>query len=262
MKVVIKTYDLSKYYGKANEIKAVDELDLEVYEGETFGLLGPNGAGKTTTIRLLNCIIKPTSGTATVGGYDILKGDDDVKRVTGLLAESPGLYEKLSAYEFLEFMGALYDVPGNILVERIDDLLKLFSLVDRRDYLLEGYSRGMKQKVLIASALIHDPPILFLDEPTSTLDPRAALMVKDLIRNLSESANKTIFLCSHILPIVEELCDRIGIIDQGKLIAVGTVNEIISQTKTRTLEQAFIALTGGVEEKELLAWREQKVAHT
>ncbi len=261
MKIVIKIDGLSKYYGKANEIKAVDELDLEVYEGETFGLLGPNGAGKTTTVRLLNCIIKPTSGTATVGGHDILKEEDDVKRVTGLLAESPGLYEKLSAYEFLEFMGALYDVPRNILVERINDLLKLFSLDDRRDYLLEGYSRGMKQKVLIASALIHDPPILFLDEPTSTLDPRTALMVKDLIRNLSESANKTIFLCSHILPIVEELCDRIGIINQGRLIAAGTVDEIISQTKTKTLEQAFIALTGGVEEKELLAWREQKVAH-
>ena len=262
MKIVIKIDGLSKYYGKANEIKAVDDLDLEVYEGETFGLLGPNGAGKTTTVRLLNCIIKPTSGTATVGGHDILKEEDDVKRVTGLLAESPGLYEKLSAYEFLEFIGALYDVRRNVLAERIDDLLKLFSLDDRRDYLLEGYSRGMKQKVLIASALIHDPPILFLDEPTSTLDPRAALMVKDLIRNLSESANKTIFLCSHILPIVEELCDRIGIINQGRLIAAGTVDEIISQTKTKTLEQAFIALTGGVEEKELLAWREQKVDHT
>ena len=123
MKVVIRTDKLSKYYGKGGEIKAVDELDLEVYEGETFGLLGPNGAGKTTTVRLLNCIIKPTSGTATVNGYDILKKETEVKRVTGLLAESPGLYEKLSAHEFLEFMAALYDVPNDILVERIDDLL-------------------------------------------------------------------------------------------------------------------------------------------
>jgi len=258
MKVVIRADALSKYYGKGGEVKAVDDLDLEVYEGETFGLLGPNGAGKTTTIRLLNCIIKPTAGTATVNGYDILKEDMEVKRVTGLLAESPGLYEKLSAYEFLEFMGALYDVPSNILTERIDDLLKLFGLYDRRDYLLEGYSRGMKQKILIASALIHDPPILFLDEPTSMLDPRAALMVKDLIKKLAESAGKTIFICSHILPVVEELCDRIGIINQGKLVASGTVDEIIAQTKTKTLEEAFIAITGGVEEKELLAWRDQK----
>ena len=260
MKVVIRSDELSKHYGKGGEIKAVDELNLEVYEGETFGLLGPNGAGKTTTVRLLNCIIKPTSGTAHVNGYDILKEENDVKRVTGLLAESPGLYEKLSAHEFLEFMGALYEVPKNILVERIYDLLKLFGLYDRRDYLLEGYSRGMKQKILIASALIHDPPILFLDEPTSMLDPRAALMVKDLIKKLADSAGKTIFICSHILPIVEELCDRIGIINQGRLIALGTIEEIIAQTEVKTLEEAFIALTGGVEEKELLAWREQKGA--
>ncbi len=260
MKVVIRTDKLSKYYGEGGEIKAVDELGIEVYEGETFGLLGPNGAGKTTTVRLLNCIIKPTSGTASVNGYDILKEETEVKRVTGLLAESPGLYGKLSAQEFLQFMAALYDVPSDILSERIDDLLKLFGLHDRRDYLLEGYSRGMKQKVLIASTLIHDPPILFFDEPTSMLDPRAALMVKDLIRKLADTAGKTIFICSHILPIVEELCDRIGIINQGRLIALGTVNEIITQTRTKTLEEAFIAITGGIEEKELLAWREQRSA--
>jgi ABC-2 type transport system ATP-binding protein len=262
MKVLISTDKLSKYYGKGGEIKAVDELDLEVYEGETFGLLGPNGAGKTTTVRLLNCIIKPTSGTATVNGHDILKEETEVKRVTGLLAESPGLYEKLSAYEFLGFMGALYDVPRNILPERIEELLKLFGLYDRRDYLLEGYSRGMKQKILIAAALIHDPPILFFDEPTSMLDPRAALMVKDLIKTLADSAGKTIFICSHILPVVEELCDRIGIINQGKLIALGTVDELIAKAETKTLEEAFIAITGGVEEKELLAWREQRGAGT
>jgi ABC-2 type transport system ATP-binding protein len=260
MKTVIRADKLSKHYGKNGEIKALDELDLEVYEGETFGLLGPNGAGKTTTVRLLNCIIKPTGGTATVKGYDILKEDMEVKRATGLLAESPGLYEKLSAYEFLEFMGALYDVPSNILTERVDDLLQLFGLQDRRNSLLEGYSRGMKQRILIAAALIHDPPILFLDEPTSALDPRAALMVKDLIKKLAESAGKTIFICSHILPVVEELCDRIGIINQGRLVALGTVGEIIAQTRTKTLEQAFIEITGGVEEKEFLAWREQKGA--
>ena len=259
MSVLIEAKKLSKYYGKG-EIKAVHQLDLTVYEGETFGLLGPNGAGKTTTVNLLNCIIKPTGGTAAVNGYDILKQETEVKRVTGLLAESPGLYEKLSAYEFLEFMGALYDVPGGILTGRIDELLKLFGLHDRRDYLLEGYSRGMKQKVLIAAALIHDPPILFLDEPTSTLDPRAALMVKDLVKGLAEKAGRTIFICSHILPLVEELCDRIGIINQGTLIAAGTVNDIITQANTKTLEEAFITLTGGVEEKELLAWREHKDA--
>lgn len=258
MKVLIRIDKLSKYYGKGGEIKAVDELDLEVYEGETFGLLGPNGAGKTTTVRLLNGIVKPTSGTASVNGLDIIKDEAEVKRITGLLAESPGLYEKLSAFEFLEFMGALYDLPGDILRERIDDLLKLFGLHDRRNHLLEGYSRGMKQKVLIAAALVHDPPILFFDEPTTMLDPRSALMVKDLIKGLADQAGKTIFVCSHILPIVEELCDRIGIINQGKLIALGTIDEIIAQTNTKTLEEAFIDITGGVSEKELLAWREQR----
>ena len=255
---VIRTENLCKFFGKGNMIKAVDDINLEVFKGETFGLLGPNGAGKTSTIRLLNCIIKPTKGSAKVLEFDIIKDEQKVKRVTGLLAESPGLYEKLSAYEFLDFMGSLYDVPKDILPKRIDDLLRLFNLYDRRDFLLEGFSRGMKQKVLIAAAIIHDPPILFLDEPTSTLDPRAALMVKELIKTLAESANKTIFISSHILPIVEELCDRIGIIHQGKLVAVGTLKEILAQAQKSTLEEAFIALTGGAEEKELLAWRNNK----
>jgi ABC-2 type transport system ATP-binding protein len=244
LNTLIRTQGLSKYYGKSNEIKAVDRLDLEVYQGETFGLLGPNGAGKTTAIRLLNCIIKPTAGNATVGGYDTIKDEMEVKGITGLLAESPGLYEKLSAHEFLDFMGA--------------ELLKLFGLVKRKDYLLEGFSRGMKQRILIAAALIHDPPILFLDEPTSTLDPRAALMVKDLIRKLSQDAGKTIFISSHILPVVEELCDRIGIINKGRLVALGTLDEILERTNKTTLEEAFIVLTGGVKDKELLAWREQR----
>ncbi|MBL7167219.1 ABC transporter ATP-binding protein [Candidatus Bathyarchaeota archaeon] len=260
VKAVIKSEGLSKYYGKGGEIRAVDGLDLEVYEGETFGLLGPNGSGKTTTVRLLNGIIKPTGGIATVNGFDIFIQENEVKRITGLLAESPGLYDKLSGYEFLEFMGALYDVPEEILKERIDELLKLFGLHDRRDHLIEGYSSGMKQKLLIAAALIHDPPILFLDEPTSTLDPRASHMVKELIEELADTAGKTIFMCSHLLPVVEELCDRIGIINNGRLIAVGTVKEIMAQTGTQSLEDAFIALTGGVIENELLAWRENGIA--
>ncbi len=254
---IVKTDRLSKHFVKKGAIRAVDGLDLEVYEGETFGLLGPNGAGKTTTIRMLNCIIKPTSGSAQVGGYDIVRESNKVKRMTGLLAESPGLYEKLSAYEFLEFMGALYDVPDDVLPHRIGELLKLFGLEGRSNDLLEGYSRGMKQKVLIAAAIMHDPAIIFLDEPTTGLDPSAAHMVKDLIKDLAGEAGKTVFISSHILPVVEELCDRIGIINKGRMVASGTIEDIISQTRGSTLEDAFIEITGGVEKRELLAWREQ-----
>jgi ABC-2 type transport system ATP-binding protein len=260
MKAVISARGLSKYYGKGAEVKALDKLDLEVYEGETFGLLGPNGAGKTTTVRLLNCIIKPTSGTASVNGYSILTEEGKVKGVTGLLSEALGVYGKLSAQEFLQLMGALYSVQKDVLSKRIEDLLRLLDLHDRRDYLLEGYSRGMTQKVLIAAALIHDPSILFFDEPTSNLDPRSALVVKGLLRELARKAGKTIFICSHILPVIQELCDRVGIISQGRLVAVGTVNEIIAETGARTLEEAYISITGGVEEKELLSWRREKSA--
>jgi ABC-2 type transport system ATP-binding protein len=256
-RVVIETVNLSKYYGKGREIKALDGLSIEVFEGETFGLLGPNGAGKTTAVRLLNGIIEPSGGTARVNGFDVVKQEDDVKRATGMLAESPGLYGKLSGQEFLEFMGALYDVPGDVLEARMDELLKLFGLHERRDHLIEGYSSGMRQKLLIAAALIHDPPILFFDEPTSTLDPGAARMVKELIQELADTAGKTIFMCSHILPVVEELCDRIGIINRGRLVAVGTIDEIIAQSGKGTLEEAFISLTGGLANDELLAWREE-----
>jgi ABC-2 type transport system ATP-binding protein len=256
-KIVIETENLSKNYGKGKEIIALDELNIEVFESETFGLLGPNGAGKTTVVRLLNCIIKPSGGTARVNGFDIVLQEDDVKRITGMLAESPELYDKLSGQEFLEFMGALYDVPSSVLEGRIDELLKLLGLYERRNHLIEGYSSGMKQKLLIAAALIHDPPILFFDEPTSTLDPRAAHMIKELIQELSDTAGKTIFMCSHLLTVVEELCDRIGIIDNGRLVALGTIHEIIAKSGKRTLEEAFITLTGGLVNSELLAWREQ-----
>jgi ABC-2 type transport system ATP-binding protein len=259
-KTMISTRELSKTYGRKGQVIALDKLNLEVYEGETFGLLGPNGAGKTTTVRLLNCIVKPTGGSATVGGHDLINGSLEIKRMTGLLAESPGLYEKLSAQEFLQFMGALYDVPEDVLDTRTDKLLRLFGLHGRRNHLLEGYSRGMKQKVLIAAALIHDPPLLFFDEPTSTLDPNAALMVKDLMKDLAENAGKTIVVCSHILPIIEELCDRIGIINRGELVAVGTIDELLAKTGKDTLEKAYIDITGGVQQKDLLSWRDLRSA--
>jgi len=252
-KPIIKTDGLSKYYDKG-KIKALDELYLQINEGETFGLLGPNGAGKTTTVKLLNGIISPTKGTATIKGSNLLSEKDKIKGISGLLAESPGLFEKLSAQEFLEFVGALYKIKGDLLKERIHELLRLFDLFERKDYLLEGYSSGMKQKVLLAAALIHDPEIVYLDEPTASLDPRAAHMVKELIKELTK-LGKTIVICSHLLPLVEEVCDRIGIIIEGKLVIVGTIDEIQRETNTKSLEEAFIKLTGGSSSQELLSWR-------
>lgn len=252
-KVLIQTDGLSKYYAKG-KIKAVDDLYLEIREGETFGLLGPNGAGKTTTVHLLNGILKPTKGTATIKDFDLLTQKTEIKRISGLLAESAGLFDKLSAEEFLEYMGALYKIKGKVLKERITELLNIFDLTDRKDYLLEGYSSGMRQKVLLAAALIHDPEILYLDEPTASLDPRAAHMVKELIKELTR-LGKTIIICSHLLPLVEEVCERIGIIFNGNLIAIGTTQELMEESNTNSLEEAFIALTGGTSQQELLAWR-------
>jgi len=252
---IIEVDEVSKYYGRRNEIRAVDRLSLTIFPGETFGLLGPNGSGKTTTIRILNGIIKPSAGRARVNGYDISTQTEEVKRSTGLLAESPGLYEKLSPTEYLEFVGSLYDVHQPVLLDRVDRLLTLFHLADRKNDLLEGFSRGMKQKVLIAAALIHDPPIIFLDEPTSALDPRASLVVRDLIKDLTEKADKTVFVSSHILPLMEEVCDRIAIINKGRVAAVGTVDELMKRSGTSSLEEAFLEYTGGEERTDALSWR-------
>lgn len=252
---IIAASDLTKRYGRRGEVRAVDGISLTVYPGETFGLLGPNGSGKTTTIRMLNGIIRPTSGRATVNGFDISRQAEGVKRSTGLLAESPGLYEKLSPREYLEFVGSLYDVDRPLLRDRADRLLELFDLKQRGDDLLEGFSRGMKQKVLIAAALIHDPPIVFLDEPTSALDPLASLVVRDLIKDLAEKAGKTVFVSSHILALMEEVCDRIAVIDRGKVVAVGTAPELVRDAGAGSLEEAFIRLTGAGARPDALSWR-------
>ncbi len=248
---LIQIKELSKFYSNG-QIRAVDDLSLTINQGETFGLLGPNGAGKTTTIRLLNGLIKPTHGSANINGYDILKDTQQVKRISGLLGESPGVHAKLSAYEFLEFMGALYGLKN--LKTRINELLNFFDLSERKNDLIEGFSTGMRQKVLLAAAIIHDPEVIFLDEPTAGLDPRAARTVKELVKDLSKRG-KTILISSHRLPVVEELCDRIGIIHQGQLIAIGTVTEILAQSQTQTLEEAFITITGGSPSSNLSPWR-------
>jgi ABC-2 type transport system ATP-binding protein len=252
-KFCIKTEGLTKQFGS---IQALRELDLEVKAGTRFGLLGPNGAGKTTTVRILSALLKQTSGTGTVCGYDISTQRESVKTVTGLLPETPGLYSKLSAVEFLEFIGALHGRDGDFIGQRISRLLAILGLEDRQDDLLESYSSGMKQKVLIASTLLHDPQLVFLDEPTSHLDPAASALVKDLMLLLAKEYETSFFICTHITSFAQDVCDVIGILNQGRLMTVGSPEEIIDSTRTRNLEEAYLKIVGGnVDRQTLLSWR-------
>jgi len=232
-------------------------LNIKIPYGQTYGLLGPNGAGKTTTVRMLNSIISPTSGTAEIVGFDIITQSKQVKINCGFLPESPGLYQKLTAKEFLEFVGELYYLPKTLISARIEELLDIFNLEGRENDLLEGYSRGMKQKVCLCAALIQDPKIIFLDEPTSNLDPAAARMVKDLVSDLAKKAEKTIFICTHLLDAAEELCDLIGIIDEGVLKVEGSPKEIIDSVGASDLEDAYLKIMGVSKIDDLLAWREE-----
>jgi ABC-2 type transport system ATP-binding protein len=188
---------------------AVRDLSVELRRGEVFGLLGPNGAGKTTTIRLLAALIGPSAGRARVDGLDLVREADAVRSRVGVLTEAPGLYEKLSAARNLDFIGKLQGLSTAVRAERIERLLRLFDLWDRRHEPTGTFSKGMKQKLAIARALLHDPPVLFLDEPTAALDPEAAAVVRDAISALREQG-RTIVLCTHVLPEAERLCDRIG----------------------------------------------------
>ncbi|MFX0021279.1 MAG: ABC transporter ATP-binding protein [Candidatus Hermodarchaeota archaeon] len=248
------THDLTKNFGN---ICAVNNINLKIPYGKTYGLLGPNGAGKTTTVRILNAIISKTSGKAIVGGFDIVSESQKVKMICGFLPESPGLYSKLSAREFLEFIGELYYMPREVISNRINELIELFDLQGRENDLLEGYSRGMKQKVCLCAALIQDPEIIFLDEPTSNLDPAAARIVKNLISELAKKADKTVFICTHLLDTAEQLCDIIGIIVDGRLKIEGTPKEIIESTGAKDLEDAYLKITGASHIEDLLAWRDQ-----
>jgi len=197
---------------------AVDAINLDVKEGEVFGFLGPNGAGKTTTVRLLSCLIGPTSGRAWVNGFEVGKQDMDIRRSVGILTETPGLYDRLSAEKNLIIFADLYEVPPDVRDKQVRRYLEMMGLWDRRNEMVAGFSKGMKQKMAIARALIHNPKVLFLDEPTASLDPEASRVVHEFIQGL-RSEGHTIFLCTHNLDEADRLCDRIGVMKQ-KLITV------------------------------------------
>lgn len=239
---------LTKRYG---EKLAVDQVSFSVQAGEIFGFLGPNGAGKTTTIKMIVGLLLPTTGSVQVAGYDIQKEPLQAKAVSGYVPDTPHLYQKLSGRELLRFVGDLYGVEPVQVKRRIEELLRLFDLEGAGDDTIDSYSHGMRQKTALAAALMHDPKVLVLDEPTVGLDPKSARLIKDILRQMA-NRGAAVFLSTHILEIAERMCDRIGIIDQGRLIAVGTMAELRALGKGETsLEEIFLNLTGGAEYAEI-----------
>lgn len=256
---MIKTINLTKRFGHLN---AVDNLNLDIPPGEIFGFLGPNGAGKTTTIRILTGLLKPTSGQALVGGYDIQKEPEKAKKIIGLVPDQPFLYQKLTGGEFLNFVADLYEIPLEVKKRRIPELLSLFEINEWENVLIENYSHGMQRRLVMASVLLHNPRVIFLDEPLVGLDPKAGRLVKRIFQELSQR-KVTIFMSTHTLEIAEKLCQRIGIIQEGRLVALGT-NEQLRRKAEREgemveragLEDIFLKLTGGPEYEELLKYLE------
>ncbi len=238
---MIELVNLTKRYGKNH---AVDELSLTVPDGELFGFIGPNGAGKTTTIRMIGGLLSPTSGQVIIDGVDIANDPVGVKRNIGLIPDRPFLYEKLTGIEFLQFTADLFELNQTDFESKSKEWLNLFGLWDRANELIEAYSHGMKQRLIMSAALLHDPRLLIVDEPMVGLDPRGIKMVRKLFRQLSETG-VTVFMSTHTLSLAEEICDRIGIINNGKLIATGTIAELQGAARLgqANLEQAFLELT-------------------
>jgi ABC-2 type transport system ATP-binding protein len=240
---MIKIENLSKRFGK---VLAVDHIDLEVPAGEVMGFLGPNGAGKTTTIRMLAGLMKPDTGTIVLNGYDLAKEPERAKAVTGFVPDRPYLYEKLTGWEFLEFSAGLYHVEPDELKSRGMHYLELFELLDWKDELVEGYSHGMKQRLIISAALLHRPKIFIIDEPMVGLDPRGVRLVKDMFTQMAQDRGMAVFLSTHTLAVAEEICSVVTIIHKGRVIASDTplnIKKTIARTEGN-LEKAFLKLTG------------------
>lgn len=235
---------LSAVTKKYDGLTAVDGLTLEVASGEIFGFIGPNGAGKTTTIKMLAGLLRPTAGTIEIACKDVAQVPEETKRILGYIPDTPYLYETLSAREFLTFVGKIYGLSDRDIGTRMQTLFDYFGMDDWADIRAEEYSHGMRQKVVISSALLHEPKVLVVDEPMVGLDPQSARKVKDLFRAKSRDG-MTIFLSTHTLSVAEELCTRIGIIHKGRLIACGTVEELKvgSGSRSRTLEELYLDLT-------------------
>jgi ABC-2 type transport system ATP-binding protein len=239
---MIELKSLTKRYGS---FTVVDAIDLRVPKGELFGFLGPNGAGKTTTLRMIAGILRPTGGTVRIGDIDVTEDPMAAKAVLGYIPDRPYIYEKLTGAEFLRFVAGLYSQNGKVIEHRGRELLTLFDLDDWRDELVESYSHGMRQKLIISSAFIHKPDVIVVDEPMVGLDPKAARILKDLFREYTRRGH-TIMMSTHTLEVAETMCDRIGIIQGGRIRALGTMSDLraSSESGEQALEEIFLKLTG------------------
>ncbi len=246
---MIELSQLTKRYGK---FTAVAGIDLTIPKGELYGLLGPNGAGKTTTMRMIAGILRPTSGTVRIAGIDIQAQPMVAKAHLGFIPDRPFVYDKLTGAEFLRFVAGLYGQGGKVIERRIDELLELFELDAWKDELTETYSHGMRQKLIISSALVHRPDVIVVDEPMVGLDPKSARLLKDLLREFVTRGG-TVLMSTHTLEIAEAMCDRIAIVHGGYIAAEGTMDALRLQTSSgdASLEELFLKLTGGLSEREL-----------
>lgn len=239
---MIELKNVSKSYNKGT-VKAVDSLDLSVRPGEIFGFLGPNGAGKTTTIKMMVGLLKPDSGTITINGHSILDEPLMAKASIGFVPDNPEVYEKMSGIEYLNFMADVYRVPATVRKERIRRFLDMFELSKSVNDLIQSYSHGMRQKIVLIGAMLHEPDVFILDEPMVGLDPKSSHNLKEYMREHCDNG-KTVFFSTHVLEVAEKLCDRIGIIHQGRLIACGTMDELKKQSASKeSLEKIFLELT-------------------
>ncbi len=252
MKNIIEVKDLVK---KFKDTAAVDGISLSVQNGDIFALLGPNGAGKTTTIRMLTTLLRPTSGQVFVDGHDALQKQDDVRCDFGIVFQDPSVDENLTAYENLEFHGMLYGIEKKIREMRIKEMLVLVELYDKRNKLVKEYSGGMKRRLEIARGLVHHPKIFFLDEPTLGLDPQTRNKIWEYLQRLNQSEGTTIFFTTHYMEEVERFAHHTAIVDKGKIIALGTVEEVKKQAGAQRLEDAFLNLTGRDIREESLSGR-------
>lgn len=247
----IKLTNLSKSYRRHDAVK---DLNVEVNKGELFGFLGPNGAGKTTTIKMLTGLLEPSSGSAEIAGINIWQDPVEAKKRIAYVPDQPNLYPKLTGWDYLAFIASVFQIPQDKFQSKSKELLQVFSLTDQANDLIESYSHGMKQKIAICGALVHDPDVIFLDEPTVGLDPKSARSLKNLLRKLCDNG-MTAFVSTHILEIAEQMCDKVGIILDGDIIALGTMDELKKSggDNQQSLEDIFLELTGGEEQQAMIS---------